>query len=562
MRDLTQLIKKNFTILSRSKSALLIVFLAPLLLILVAGLAFDTQQFTKLKVGYFNEGSSVIQEPLVNKLTQNSIKILKFKEEKDCVKALHTGKIHTCLSFFDEDQLILYVDYSNLNMAGEVLHLISSQIAITSSELSFDTAKNLVKKFEFARQELKKNKDIIISFATDNEESNQMIERIISIIQSSGKPLNLTLLQGINVDIDNNDFVAWYTKIDGLIGGVGQEYRSVSNDVLDKINEIAISETDKQELISIVDDGKDTIREIEDKIRLSGTVAYDELGDLGGLLATLIANVESLQSKLDTLSGFRETSVAKLRSIQNALDNNLIKLLELQKTFNVVEDSFNTIRLTDPDDLLSPIKTTIKPIANQGSGLHYVYPFLLALIIMFSGIFLSLSIVSWDRNSPASFRNYMTPLHTYLFPLSLFCTCLIIVGIQMGILFLIGSFFYGLSLFLALPALAFLSLPFTSVFILLGMSLSLFKKESLSSLMGITLCSFFLILSDIIIPFEKIPIFFAQMFSFNPFVLGTSVFKKILLLNLPFFSLFLETGILFLYCLILILFLYKKWGKR
>ncbi|MCH9003643.1 MAG: hypothetical protein IIC02_13815, partial [Planctomycetes bacterium] len=197
--------------------------------------------------------------------------------------------------------------------------------------------------------------------------------------------------------------------VNGIIDNVGIEYRRVSDDILAKVNDIAISESDKLALISIVDDGKETIRDIEETLRVSGTKAYQEIGDLGGLLENLLGNLGELQGRVGTISGFSKSSVDKLRSIQNALDHNLIKLLELQKTVNVIQESFASIRLTDPDDLLRPIKATIQPVSAQQTTLAYIFPLLLALVIMFTGIFLSLTIVTWDKESPAHFRNDLNP---------------------------------------------------------------------------------------------------------------------------------------------------------
>lgn len=562
MNDLQQLVKKNIRILFRSKSSFLILLIGPLLLMLLAGLSFDTTQL-HLKVGYFEDSQSTIRESFLSKLEESTYQTVSFLDDEECITALKQEDIHACLGFLGADELIIYADYTKLNLVWEIMHLMSSQVSIASSEISLDLAKNFVKKFEAVTSHLQKNKDIIISFTTANEESTKMIEEMIAFTQSSGQPLNLTILQGINLEeLDENEFVDWYTKVNEMTGQIGREYRKVSNDILEKVNEIAISESDKRAILKIVDDGKDAIRDIEDILTISGSKAFDELGGLQTLISNLMANLGQLQEKIDAMSGFRKKSIDRLRSIENSLDHNLAKLVELQRTINSIEKEFTAVKLTDADDLLSPIKTTIQPISAAQPGLGYIFPLLLVLVIMFTGTFLSLAIVSWDRKSPARLRNFMTPLAAYKFPLSLFITSMLVLGGQLLIIFLLSSVFYGVEFLLALPAFFIFSLPFSAFFVLFGMLLGVVvQREEISSLIGASSCAFFLLMSDIVLPLEKMPLFFGEVFSYNPLVLGLSLFKKMLLLHLPFFSVLFEIGILLLYCLLLGFFFYRKWSR-
>ena len=152
MHDLKQLVKKNLHLLFRSKTSFMIFLLGPLLLVLLAGLAFDNTQSHSIKVGYFEEGTSTIREPFMGKLVQNNFKHVRYSNEDSCVKSLKEGKIQACLAFRGKNELTIFADYTKFNFVWEILNRMSSQISLTSSELSLETAKNIVQRFEFACQ--------------------------------------------------------------------------------------------------------------------------------------------------------------------------------------------------------------------------------------------------------------------------------------------------------------------------------------------------------------------------------------------------------------------------
>src|SRR3989344_1485894 len=184
MTVLFEIIRKNFKVLIRSRISALIVILGPLLIMFLAGIAFDNQSKYSLNIGTYSEKYSELSESFIQKLGEQEFRVEKIESEEICIEKIKQGILHTCIIFPPDltiednkvSEIVFHVDYSKINLIWMVLDTISSKLKERSSEISLDIASDLMEKLEFARSEIYKKKPTVINLRTENQEAKGDIE--------------------------------------------------------------------------------------------------------------------------------------------------------------------------------------------------------------------------------------------------------------------------------------------------------------------------------------------------------------------------------------------------
>src|SRR3989344_991916 len=99
MKSMWLLTKKNLKLLIRSKSSALVIFFAPLLIILLLGLSYNSSSKYGLNIGIYAPAFSDDVTSLATSLQEQEFKIVKYETSVDeCVEDIKQGLVHTCLS--------------------------------------------------------------------------------------------------------------------------------------------------------------------------------------------------------------------------------------------------------------------------------------------------------------------------------------------------------------------------------------------------------------------------------------------------------------------------------
>ena len=234
-----------------------------------------------------------------------------------------------------------------------------------------------------------------------------------------------------------------------------------------------------------------------------------------------------------------------LDAVITLLDDSLLSISEVQKSLNDVHDRISAIQITDPEAITQPIVTTIKPVVQEKTYLNYLFPVLVVLIIMFTALLITPTLILLDKHSPASFRTYMTPVKDGSYVMANFVTASILLGLQVVIILAIASIFFSEQIIANIPEAILLLLMINSLFVLIGMMIGyIFNTEETATLAAVSIGAVFLFISDVIIPIESMPEVFAYIASFNPYVLGSSLLRRALLFDASLLSLLNDLFIL------------------
>ncbi|MDK2907643.1 MAG: type transport system permease protein [Candidatus Woesearchaeota archaeon] len=555
---LREVIKKEFLTLIRSRFSSLIVIIGPLLIVFMVGLAFDTSGYHNIKLAVYSDEYSELTESYIDALSDNAYRVFKLSSQEECIQAVRSGTHHACIIFSPDlrveadsnSSIDIYIDNSQLNLAGLIQDAIFKKISNRTTELSQSLSQKLLDVFEDINDELTIRKKSIIALTTQNDE---LITTTNSIISSS---------QGMTVDFDISDF-----KVLELSSAISSASRSFSqygeiiddsvSDLMSSLEEIEseasslnINESYKSALYSAIDSAKELASNIsnEDSFEL----VQSNIASLSSYVSSIENQLESLASEISSMNEARNKLISQTQAMKQTLVNQLSKIMEIQAGINAIEDMIADIEIKDSELISQPIKTTVSPVLVNETHLSYLFPNLLVLIVMFVSLLLSSTLVQMERNSKAHFRNLIIPSNKTVFSLGTFLVTLLLVLIQIMIILSITALVFKTAIFSNLHFILLISALSSSFFILLGIIIAnLFRSEETSLMAALVVGLILLLLSGTLIPLESMPQNIRKVTEFSPFVLTYNTYRDMILFKSTFSTISSELGYMTLFLLIL-----------
>lgn len=505
------LVRKNLKLLLRSKSSALIVLLGPLLIIGLVGAAFNTTNFYNINVGtysgYYNDLTlSVIQE-----LEDKQFNVVKTETKEDCISRIKRGDLHLCAVFPDdmkvgsEEGVKFYVDKTRMNLVWVIIDSISSKISTRSSELSKEMTSVLLTTLDETKGLINEKQSSVVGAIESNLEINREIE-------------------GFSSDLNEAD-LTYSTSDLGL-----DKIRSRASSTLSSLN------ASQSQIESVLD----AISETENK-------SYEA------------------SRRINNASIIIEHTVSNMGLLGTSVRDSLDAMHQVASVLTTIAGKINTIEFTEAETIVTPIKTSIEPVISEKTHLNNMFPTLLILIVMFIGLLLSSTLVIREKTSSSYFRNFITPTGDGLFILSDYLTNTFVLFLQLLVVFLVSLIFFKEALYSVLFNSFVVLFLIVSVFVMLGMLIGqIFSSEEMSTLGAISIGSILLFFSSTILPLETLPESIRNIAYFNPFVLGESMLKEVMLFNVDLFVLVEPMVISLVYIAALSLFVVciRKWSKR
>jgi len=506
MIKIIEIIKKNFRLLLRSRTSALIVLLGPLILMLLIGFAFNTTSLFDIKIGTYSSSYSELSSSIITKLEDDQFTVVKVDSEQKCIDMIKSNDVHVCtifppnLNVRTSDKITFYVDKSRLNFVYIILDRISSKIATKSTELSTALTNRLLTSITNTNAKLGSAKTI----SSDLESSSSSVAKVTSDISS----------------IDTSVTEANFTGV------------------------------------------KDEIKNVQDKNNFSSSM----FTKLRSLITDIETQYGSAVAKITSIASIKDSSSKSLNEVKAKLSGNIQDAKEIEKNIKEVRDDINSIEIKDVSRIVSPISTEIKPVSAESTNLSYTFPTLVLLVILFAGLFLGSTSVMEEKMSKAYFRNFITPTKDILFVVAQYISNIMIVLLQLIIIFGVMLFITKASIAIEVLLNIFLILLLSgSVFVLFGMLIGyLFKSSETANIGAISIGSLLLFFSNTILPIETLPRAIRNIVQFNPFIVGESSLKKIILFNEPLMNILTSIYILagFVVLLFILAYVTRELTKR
>ncbi|MBI4142036.1 ABC transporter permease, partial [Candidatus Woesearchaeota archaeon] len=558
IQGVSTIVNKNTKLLLRTKASTLLIILGPLLLIFFSGIAFDNTNPYSVKIGTYSAQHNTLTKSFIEKLHEKQFKTSNYDSEEECVDSIKEGEVHACIVFAPDfklasnsNEITFYLDYSKLNLAWSITSIINEQIGSRSKELSANLTTEIIRALDFTKQQINKRKQSVTTLTSQNDEASKKIYEISATLEELELSMDANQLGLTNLTLQKNRIKHWSENSVTLGESATQQALQYVGAVDDLVQASAASQDLKNNIHEYLKTTVNDIGTLKERMTTTKNILGQESEEYDAVMNTIINKISATKTKIDAASSARGLTLQELNTVRTMLDKALISILELQKSLNEMEKTVGAIKVTDPGSIVQPIITTIKPVATEKSYLNYLFPTLIALVIMYTALLLTPILILLERNSPVAFRNFLTPTTDAIFITSTFATSALLLAVQLLIVLTVATIFFSSQILSSLFITLFICLLTIVLFTFAGMIIGyVFNSEETAILASTFLATGALLFSDAILPLESMSPWLGWLGYYNPFVIASTLLRKTIVLNATIGTFWQELMIIIFYCFI------------
>ncbi len=476
---LFSVIWKDYKLIWRSTTSMIIFILGPLLIMFLVAIGFNTSSLVGLNIAVYSEAYSPLSESLVANLSDSQFNVVKMGSEGECVDAVKFSDYQICIVFppnlvldnSANNKIDIYVDNSRINIANEITEKLFAKVSVQATQISSGLVNTMLNSMDNINREAAQDKELVSSLDKSNKQARAQLDTLV------------TNMGEFDFEYSSLSMGAAYDEIERI-----RDDRNLSSGVFSSLKDELSAIQDNYNLLTAkLDSGLETAGALQD----SGT-------NIAGLVTTD-------GGKIDTL----ETSI------------------------QAIQDNIGLVKITNVESIVTPLRTTLHPLSLKKNYLLFTFPNLMLLLIMVVAILMSSSSMIRERKSLAYFRNYISPTSDGLFILGQFITIISVILIQLAIVLGIAAIFLtGITLKMYIMVGSIL-LIFATIFIFIGMGIGyLFSTEEGVTIGAISFALVSLLFSNAILPIEALSGFLRKAVMYNPFVITEMILKRIILFDI------------------------------
>ena len=189
INSLFSIVNKDLKIFTRPKFPAFIIILAPVLIILLAGLLFNSSGLSGVIVAVYSDSYTDLTEDILKEFEGQNFAINKFSSQQECIDSVKLSKTQICVIFPDDlyetgssENVVFYVDQSRINLAYSLVNEVESKVSSKASNLGVALAQDLIDTLESAKNILPQQKTEISDSITN---LNQINEKASTTFSSS-----------------------------------------------------------------------------------------------------------------------------------------------------------------------------------------------------------------------------------------------------------------------------------------------------------------------------------------------------------------------------------------
>ena len=610
---------KNFKILFRNISSLLLLIIGPLSLILLIGFAYSGEGIHSVNIGAISDDFDSLEPAFAN--FSSFAEIIEYSEVESCINDMALDKVHICLEFGEDfmqnsgeiptGTIVFYYDNSKKALSTKIVDSISDFFGVQADKISLESAttifqniENMVvylydrnadistivneslsikhslilrkeklieiqEEFEPTYNNIKKvqknleklNTEINTSYKEFNE-SLALVESNLVLVKSQLLLLKITY-PNKEIYISNSTYTTnpnFFNENNISYFELGDLNYSIINKSIDipKFNQ-SINLNDLNSDIStniIINSALDSIEVLEDSLAQLQNKTNTYFFYVGNQKTEFDKAVVLLDTIKKLLDADIKSSDEYIQKIDSAVENMIVVQRELNS-------SLKELSRLDPEvakELVNPIMENYEPLLPGLENIKIAFPSMLSIIIIFISILFADIVTLSEINSKAFYRNLIAPVKKLVFTGGLMITNIFVVFFQVAILLLVGQFSFKIDVVTHLGSLLIVIFALVLLYTCLGMIFAMLIRNEQSSILTTTFVALaFFLFSDQVTPLETMPKLAALIAAKNPHVLASVAFRKILIFGVPVITTeLLWLGSYVIIAFILVVYLTKK----
>ncbi len=549
---------KQAKLIFRNWSTLLLIILAPLLLIILVGYAFSSEDLHNIHIGIIGEfNTSSLSQSL-----KSSGDVIAYAELTDCLIAMQEERIHLCIAVegplekkSSTTQVTFYYDNSRKRISLLLLSQLKDYFGLTSEKISLLSTTEI--------------------FSKVNELVQFLNERIIDIDQAQNQTHTIRedlVLRKQKLIEFNKSFTPRYVAFSSINNRIQTYHRSVNQseqDFAQSVSKLYASTADLHQALALLP--KQVNATLIDSINASLNNVEQQLEAFNQSTSKLVNQIDGAVLSLNQMS--RE--LAQVNSlIAEEIEQTDYYLALINKSAERLEaiskeahQRSQNLQMIDPalaQSIAKPITQGFVPLLETLTSIQSAFPTLLATIIVFISTLFANILTLLEITNKAYIRNILAPVNDFLFTSGIAITNTLIVFVQVIALLIVAQLQFGIPILSHLGSLLIPIFILIVMFTCVGMILAYFAKSIQSSILLATFTALgFFLLSDALVALEAMPPPAAAVAKYNPLVLSSFVLRQQLFFDSGSISptLYILAGYLGL-SIVLLLWISKRKNKQ
>ena len=183
INSLFSIVNKDLKIFTRPKLPAFIIILAPVLIILLAGLLFNSSSLSGVVIAVYSNSYTDLTEDILKEFEEQNFAISRFSSQQKCIDSVKLSKTQICVIFPNDlsetgslENVVFYVDQSRINLAYSLVNEVESKVSSKASNLGVALAQDLINALESAKNSLPQQKTEISDSITNLNQINENVD--------------------------------------------------------------------------------------------------------------------------------------------------------------------------------------------------------------------------------------------------------------------------------------------------------------------------------------------------------------------------------------------------